>query len=310
MNDPLSLLSFVIGIAGIIASFIFYVRSKEQSNPVWRTAKIPLIGGNSALLPADVEVMYRGEKVQSLSKSYVAFWNAGRKTIPGGDIASADPIRFTSNDSNVRILDARPIRVTREVNQASVQYNENEMRLKFDFLDSRDGVTIEIIHTGIDKRFECDGTIKGIPRGIRQVGTPNRPLKFRSKISDNARRANDLAPGDLLDSSIGLNTVTQVILLVGTLFLGAIAIFSLFFFTIPTAAELREHPPSYQQYLEAMRIYPANVSNSGTEKAFGIYAATGAVVMFIILIGLIIKSWKFRLPARLALTEADVSDRS
>jgi hypothetical protein len=177
MKDPpaslVDLLSFLIAVLGLAASGFFYIRGKEIAKPLWRSAGIPLIGGSSSLLPADVDVRYRSVSVQSLSKTYVAFWNAGRKTISGSDIVAADPVRFCLNRS-CKVLDARIIRKSRQVNRAVVAHHDNEVQLTFDFLDQGDGVTLELIHTGITVKIKCIGTIKGVPRGVRQVGGPRR----------------------------------------------------------------------------------------------------------------------------------------
>jgi len=307
MKDPsaslIELLSFVIGVLGLVASAYFYFRSKEMPKPVWRTGRIPLIGSNTSLLPAAVDVRYHDVSVQSLSKTYIAFWNAGRKTIPGSDIVRGDPIRFRFA-GECKVLDTRIIRRSREVNQAVLTHHDDEVQLDFDFLDPKDGIILEVVHTGIGIDVKCAGTIRGIPQGIKRVG----PTRKSSKSTDAFVPLVFRSPPKLIIIAVSAMAIVAVAAAVIVFFDKSLLTPDLYDTSYKAyKTYLAQNPTSYKVYVEQIQNYRAKIARSDRLLTITIEVAALAIalVISIFIAGIL----RIRLPGKLSLTEKDMSDR-
>ena len=248
------------------------------------------------MLPADVDVIYRGEKVQSLAKTYISFWNAGRKTILGSEVVSADPVRFEADETEVKILSARIIRVTRDVDRAELEVAGNTVLLKFDFFDPKDGVTLEVIHTGIGSRLDCRGTIRGIPQGIKNADGS----KLLNSLKPRKRGGtNDFVPAGLH------RDVARRIIRNGWPFLIPLIFVALGFMFIGYSIFLRSSL-SYENYL----IWAHSLTNNIADlKQAGIITLILSAIVLALVTVSVMRNWRFNVPAKIALTAEDLSDR-
>jgi hypothetical protein len=103
----------------------------------------------------------------------IVFWNAGEVTITSDDLIQKDPLRLVlPEDSD--ILSVSVLKTSRDVTDFKTHANvdrPNEIEITFDFLDSNDGAVIEVLHTSESREAKVHGTVRGIPRGIRNLGT-------------------------------------------------------------------------------------------------------------------------------------------
>lgn len=131
-----------------------------------------LIDGEEGLLPKNVVVQYDGKPVKRLSLSQIIIWNAGEPPIRGQDIVAEDPVRFCLGD-DAEILSAEIVKTTRQANDSAVHIDTDThscLVYKFRFLDRNDGVLIRVLHTGLNTKPNCFGTIVGLPNGIQNLG--------------------------------------------------------------------------------------------------------------------------------------------
>jgi hypothetical protein len=171
-------LGTLIGVvAGIIIAYFFKSRSRLAA----QINTLELVGPN-AVLPNDIEFLFRGNKVPNVTMSRIAIWNIGNTTIKGDQIVSSDPLRIITSEGS-SILEATIRNRTRQVNDFSCalrQGTSNEIECRFDYLDSGDGALIQLIHTGNDK-LKVAGTFRGISKDIliagraRKQTPPNEP---------------------------------------------------------------------------------------------------------------------------------------
>jgi hypothetical protein len=106
------------------------------------------------------------------ARSHVALWNSGTQTIRSSDVVSDDPIRIVVSQES-RVLRARVVASTRPVIAFRVRSQpcaSNSALCEFDYLDPGDGATIEILHTDEKEYPSILGTIRGVPRGLRDWG--------------------------------------------------------------------------------------------------------------------------------------------
>ena len=174
----------VIGIVGIIIAIAlaFFFASRPKISTQANT--LDLVGPN-AVLPHEIEFVFRGKKVPQVTLSKIAIWNSGNTTIKGDQIVDSDPLRILVSEGNV--LETKILHRTREVNDFSLALDpltDNQIKCRFDYLDVGDGALIQIIHTGTDK-VSVIGTLRGIPKGVLQVGNP---YKKKSHKADKLSR--------------------------------------------------------------------------------------------------------------------------
>lgn len=162
----------IIGLVGLIVAFILYRASKTISRPCFQTQAIRLIGREDQALPNDVEIYYKGKKVERLTKVNIVFWNSGKATIDGKNIIVDDPLRFEISEGE-QILSANVLKLTRDCTKFKAYVNPKELNqliCTFEYLDPDDGAVIEILHTDAKKYPQEKGIIKGIPKGLLDMG--------------------------------------------------------------------------------------------------------------------------------------------
>lgn len=161
-------MGLLVGLVGLL----LYLKSRAKSLLAYQQWAVHLVGGSKPALPGEVEITYQGIKVPRLTRTTIVLWNAGTVTIRGSEAVAADPLRLVFA-LNTQVLRVRIVDVTRpmigfqgSVNPAAA----SEVLLAFDYLDPRDGASIEILHTGDQRYPHVMGTIIGLPKGLRDWG--------------------------------------------------------------------------------------------------------------------------------------------
>lgn len=183
--------SLIVGImASAIIAIVAHFISKAEPSIAYQSAHQTVIGNYSNKFEGkELKLYFNDELVEQVSKTQIAMWNQGAKTVKGSDIVAKDPIRIVSPEGS-KILAFSIISSTREINGCKLEMNNDsleEILLAFDYLDRRDGVVIEIIHTGGKLKPVPHGNIKGMPKGIRNKGSVTYPLleeKTKKSIAD------------------------------------------------------------------------------------------------------------------------------
>ena len=97
-GDTLNLVLAAAGIVGgAVVSYYFYRISKKEPLPVY-------IGGGEIVVERDtkrgIEVRYRGDEVPMVSRTVIAFWNAGREPIRRDDLVENHPLTVRLPDDS------------------------------------------------------------------------------------------------------------------------------------------------------------------------------------------------------------------
>ncbi|MNJ28507.1 hypothetical protein D3C77_230450 [compost metagenome] len=179
-------LSTLIGIVGLIACVVVYRWSRRRTSLGYVHLGEHLLGSASDTLPSAIDVQYNGISIPRLTKSVLIVWNTGENTVLGNDIVSKDPLRFRAGEDG-EILSVSVLKMSRAVNDFKIipaLGNEpNEAGFTFDFLDAKDGVVIEILHTSTNRKPAVEGTMRGLPGGFRNLGQFTRPKPQKKKGS-------------------------------------------------------------------------------------------------------------------------------
>lgn len=161
-NPWLSALSFFLALLGIILAIIFFIRSRRTKEPRYAIRSTNLMRNFTSRFKA-LEMTYAGEQISNLTATKLAFWNNGKDTINGRDIAVADPLMVKVKDE-YKILDSGVLCAKNAANQFSIKRADDgsHVLIQFDYLDEDEGGVIQLLHTGKSSDdIEVCGTIKG-----------------------------------------------------------------------------------------------------------------------------------------------------
>lgn len=154
----------LLGVIGIILAVVFFVRSRRVSMVLYDSYGRSLVEGLAGALEG-IEVRYKGSPQERITVSHFVFWNAGTETIDSGDFTD-DPLRIVCS-KDIALLDHRTIEFNKATNKIQIgealkTEDEASIILTFDYLDSKDGAIVQIVHDGSEgTQFRLMGTLKG-----------------------------------------------------------------------------------------------------------------------------------------------------
>lgn len=170
------LVGSVIGILGIIIgailAIVFYVKSKVVAKPMYSIENTRLIDLSDGVIPDDVYLVYSGKQMKSLVKTTIKLWNSGKKTINKSDLEPPYiSIPFGENDP----ASTHFIRINAKANHSHIKLSSPEItdtldiHFDFNFLDYKDSIEIDILHTAKILPTKITGYVKGVPKGFVNV---------------------------------------------------------------------------------------------------------------------------------------------
>ncbi len=160
-NNPfLNLIFLILAIASVVISIFLYYIGKKNKEPTYLIKNFPIINDSISVIK-ELNIKYMEQDIKRLTISKISFWNNGRQTIEGSDIAPADKLRIKL-ESGEKIISAKIILESKKANNISVNIENNETFICFDFLDYGDGAILDIYHTSPSEISpSIEGTIKG-----------------------------------------------------------------------------------------------------------------------------------------------------
>ena len=177
IDQVLTIVSIILTIVSIILSFVLYY--KPRRNPVYISRTTRLFDNRVSAID-NLEVLYDKKRLSSLSITKIVFWNRGRDTIRGKEIAQMDKLRIVSSQENdssgvFEILTCVFPDDTNKANNFRVQIAEDKktVLLDFDYMNFNDGIVIKLIHTGVSSvslkgSIQAVKTIKSIANRMHQ----------------------------------------------------------------------------------------------------------------------------------------------
>lgn len=142
-------------------------KSRRAKEPCWSEQSYPLVVQSRVAVP-DLEVSFQGRRVETVTISELLFWNNGRETINGADVASANPLRIKPHLEGT-ILAASVI-ASNSQSQPRLGLANNEAVISFDYLDQGQGIVYRVVHTGNRPRsLNLVGDIRG-SEPLQEVG--------------------------------------------------------------------------------------------------------------------------------------------
>ena len=162
-----------VGLLGLIVGIFTSVRAKQKAKLSAMLFQTTVLSPQHDKMPKEVRVFYKDEEINQLFKTNIILWNDGTKTVEGRSIVADHPIRMSFEEDST-ILRYQIVKETRDVNKVRlnpVENDNNAINIDFDFLDTKDGVNIEILHN--KKHYPIiTGVIRGMPLGIQTTKNP------------------------------------------------------------------------------------------------------------------------------------------
>lgn len=147
-----------------IASFIYAIycqhKNKEKKEFSYIQKSNSLIRKKKSKFEK-LNITYNNQAVEDLCVSRFTIWNSGNKTINNIDIVETKEITISTLDDN-QILDVELIACSEETNRFKIEKaNEHTIKILFDYVDKKEGIVLQIIHTGTSDSLKIDCKIKG-----------------------------------------------------------------------------------------------------------------------------------------------------
>lgn len=170
-QSVLAVLGVLFGFLGIIVSIIVTMRSRIRVEPFLFYENIREV---SKLSDANrkIIVRYSDQEVNQVTTTRVWLWNKGKRPLRREDVPAKDQLLIELKKPNdaenkIAILDFAVLKRSKESSNFQLHRTEsaNTLLMDFDYLDCRDGVLMDIQHTGDDKTsLSLAGVILGPKR--------------------------------------------------------------------------------------------------------------------------------------------------
>lgn len=161
MNSPTAwlVLSFLTVFSTFFGVFSWMIgRKRKQFSVSCRTNEI-IIAGKTQI--EKLKIQYDGKTIENLSASKFYIWNSGNTVINTSDIVDSRPL-CVKNTGSASILDVRILKVCEETNGFIIsEVSKDIAKLSFDYVDSDEGLVLQILHDGESLDLELDCKIKG-----------------------------------------------------------------------------------------------------------------------------------------------------
>jgi|ERR1039458_348633 hypothetical protein len=167
-NPWVGFIGSALGVAGIILSIIFYLRSRRVRRPTYLKESVRWYDGQK-VPHTELQMTFRGRPVRRFTITHLAFWNAGNETFRASDFAPSSPLRLRVPDS-VEVFDIRITGTTAPEIGASLEgpssfpaNTQKELPVRFHYMDPNDGFCLQLIHDGESGRgVEFIGKLPGV----------------------------------------------------------------------------------------------------------------------------------------------------
>ena len=161
MNSPIAwtVLS-LIAIAGFIYAIVCQCRNKEKKEFSYSLKTNHLIRKKKSKFEK-LHIAYDGQKIENLCVSKFVIWNSGNRTLNDVDMVETKELTIaTSNES--KILDCELVLSSEKTNNFSIEkIDEHTIKILFKYVDKKDGIIVQVIHTGYEEDIQIDCKIKG-----------------------------------------------------------------------------------------------------------------------------------------------------
>lgn len=147
-------------VASLVFGIISWVKSKKRKQFTYAT-KSNYIILNKANQIEKLDLKFDGKSIDNLTITTIVIWNSQNSEIRIEDIVTDYELTVFSK-GDTEILDAKIIFESEPANKFSIiETTLQKVRFGFEYVDKKDGLVAQIIHTGKSRDINVDVKIKG-----------------------------------------------------------------------------------------------------------------------------------------------------
>jgi hypothetical protein len=168
-STVLAVAGLVIGVLGFIAGVAGVAYARRRANLVFYQGGWLIVASRPEELR--LEVRWDGRTVPAVSQSRILMWNAGSATLDRSKTIAGYPLRFSWGDESTEILDVDVLARSKQENLVSIDRDDarsNAVTVGFEYLDARDGVVFDVVHTSRASEATASGTLQGMAKPLQQ----------------------------------------------------------------------------------------------------------------------------------------------
>ena len=161
MNNPIAwgILS-IITIVSLVYAIICQQKNKERKELSFAKKSNVLVHNQKSKFEK-LSLFYDNTKIDNLCVSKIAIWNSGNRVLQSSDIVTENELKLYVGIYN-EILETSIITETETSNKFDINMlDKNTIKVTFDYVETNDGIVVQIIHTGIKDDVKLSCKIKG-----------------------------------------------------------------------------------------------------------------------------------------------------
>ena len=181
-NSPYSwIILSLITIISLGFSVYIWIISKRYKKLTY-TKKTNRLASFYKFKPEAIQLLYDGREISDLAITRIALWNSGNEVIKASDLVSEQLITIKADnqekeDFSFSLLDCSIAFETERTNKFRLELETKDTApetssvlpiITFDYVEQKDGIIIQLVHTGSAQSIYLDGHIMG-GDGINEI---------------------------------------------------------------------------------------------------------------------------------------------
>lgn len=162
MNNPYAwgILAFCT-IFSVVYGIWSNCKSKQKKELSCYRNSFNVVRAGKSLIP-ELELKYNGKEIPELVITKYAIWNSGNEVLRNSDIVEAKPLEIMCDKNEAQILDAKIIQCSDDDNKFRItNVDEENVVINFDYANVKEGIIVQVMHTGEAKNIKVACKIKG-----------------------------------------------------------------------------------------------------------------------------------------------------
>ena len=157
--------------ASLIFGIYSWIRGKRRKEIQYISSVYRIIRDGEGVIP-ELDITYGDKAIQNLFITKYVIWNSGTEVINKKDMVNTVSLKIVSQNENTAVLNAQILFQNENTNGfCIVKIESNSIEVEFDYMDSREGCVIQIMHTGKSENLEINAKIKGGKLKRKKNGT-------------------------------------------------------------------------------------------------------------------------------------------
>ena len=176
----------VVGILGIMFAVYTWVKGKRKREFTYAKTTFQLVREGASTIKG-LEMLYGNKPISDISVTRFTIWNSGTVEITDQDVYSKlppQPLCIKSTE-NAEILDHSIIQSS-NLDKFKTKIEDKNLTIHFECVEKKDGVVIQVLHTGnADELIPTIGIIGNEKRGMQTY-------RMKAMIDPNRKKQNNM----------------------------------------------------------------------------------------------------------------------